>query len=132
MRLIDAEPLEEIMHRRCAQYSNDYGSLAGAISGCLKLVQAQPTVSTSPNDPLTLEELREMDGEPVWVVELNGYPPHWGLVYWCRKNKRNIVYITINNGASICAETFLAAGGKIYRRKPEEGGRHEMRQLQEA
>ena len=25
-----------------------------------------------PNAPLTLEELREMDGEPVWVVELNG------------------------------------------------------------
>lgn len=74
-----------------------------------------------PNDPLTLEELREMDGEPVWVVELNGYPPHWGLVYWCRKNKRNVVYVTINNGASICSETFMAAGGKIYRRKPEEG-----------
>lgn len=74
-----------------------------------------------PNDPLTPEQLREMDGEPVWVVELNGYPPRWGLVYWRRKNKRNIVYVTINNGASICAETFLAAGGKIYRRKPEEG-----------
>ena len=73
-----------------------------------------------PNDPLTLEQLREMDGEPVWVVELNGYPPHWGLVYWCQKNKRNIVYVTISNGASICAEAFIAAGGKIYRRKPEE------------
>ena len=72
-----------------------------------------------PNAPLTLEELREMDGEPVWVVELNGYPPHWGLVYWRRKNKRNIVYVTTNNGASICAEAFLTAGGKIYRRRPE-------------
>lgn len=73
-----------------------------------------------PNDPLTLSQLQEMDGEPVWVVELNGYPPHWGLVYWCRKSKRNIVYVTINNGASVCAEVFMAAGGKIYRRKPEE------------
>lgn len=77
----------------------------------------------SQSDPsrLTLEQLREMDGEPVWVVEPNGYPPRWGLVYWCRKNKRNIVYVTINNGASICAETSMAAGVKIYRRKPEEG-----------
>lgn len=73
------------------------------------------------NPPLTLDELREMDGEPVWVVELNDYPPRWGLVNWYRKNKRNIVYVTINNGASVCAETFIAAGGKIYRRKPEEG-----------
>lgn len=74
-----------------------------------------------PNDPLTLEELREMDGEPVWVVEINGYPPRWGLVYWCKKNKRDVVYVTINNGVSIDAKTFMAAGGKIYRRKTEEG-----------
>lgn len=74
-----------------------------------------------PSAPLTLEELREMNGEPVWVVELNGYPPRWGLVYWYRKNKRDIVYVTINNGVSIDAKTFLAAGGKIYRRKSEGG-----------
>ncbi len=73
------------------------------------------------NVPLTLEGLREMDGEPVWVVEINGYPPRWGLVYWSRKNKRDIVYVTINNGVSICAETFMVGGGKIYRRKLEEG-----------
>ena len=72
------------------------------------------------NPPLTLEELREMDGEPVWVVELNDYPPRWGLVYWRLKNKSNFVYVTVNNGASIYAETFIAAGGKIYRRKPAE------------
>ena len=45
MRLIDAERLEEILRSRCAQCSNDYGSLAGAISGCLKLVQSQPTIT---------------------------------------------------------------------------------------
>lgn len=45
MRLIDAELLEEILRSRCAQCSDDYGSLAGAISGCLKLVQAQPTIA---------------------------------------------------------------------------------------
>ena len=27
-----------------------------------------------PNEPLTLEQLREMDGEPVWIVE----QPDWG------------------------------------------------------
>lgn len=29
---------------------------------------------TQPNEPLTLEQLREMDGEPVWIVE----HPDWG------------------------------------------------------
>ena len=67
MKLIDAEPLEELLHSRAAQCSNDFGSLAGAIAGCLKLVQAQPVISTPPNPPLTLEELREMGSEWVWL-----------------------------------------------------------------
>lgn len=29
-----------------------------------------------PNEPLTLEQLREMDGEPVWVEEVK----HWALI----------------------------------------------------
>ena len=29
-----------------------------------------------PNEPLTLEQLREMDGEPVWVEEVE----HWALI----------------------------------------------------
>ena len=39
----------------------------------------QPTL-TQPNEPLTLEELREMDGEPVWVVPKDK-PTHCGG--WC-------------------------------------------------
>lgn len=34
-----------------------------------------PTL-TQPNEPLTLEELREMDGRPVWVEEVK----HWALI----------------------------------------------------
>lgn len=29
-----------------------------------------------PNEPLTIEELREMDGDPVWVEEVE----HWALI----------------------------------------------------
>ena len=29
-----------------------------------------------PNEPLTLEQLREMDGEPVWVEDVK----HWALI----------------------------------------------------
>lgn len=38
-------------------------------------IQAMPT-PTPPNEPLTLEQLREMDGQPVWVKEIN----HWALI----------------------------------------------------
>lgn len=33
-----------------------------------------------PNVPLTLNELRKMDGEPIWVVIMDGYAPCWMLV----------------------------------------------------
>lgn len=118
MRPIDAEPLEEILRSRCAQYSNDYGSLAGAISGCLKLVQAQPTIAPPPNGPLTLEQLREMDGEPVWVVNSptkreEGFFDEWALVSVRRKNAESVgvIYHFENYGGYWWA----------YRHKPEDG-----------
>ena len=42
-----------------------------------RVVQA-PTL-TPPNEPLTLEELREMDGEPVWLEYSNG-AHQWHIV----------------------------------------------------
>ena len=38
-------------------------------------IQAMPTL-TPPDEPLTLEQLREMDGEPVWVEDVK----HWALI----------------------------------------------------
>ena len=67
-----------------------------------------------PNDPLTLEELREMDGEPVWVCEPNGTNGVWGLVdleYQMVRLHGGGLAIWENNDKS-----WLA-----YRRKPEEG-----------
>ena len=39
-----------------------------------RVVQA-PTI-TPPNELLTLEQLRQMDGEPVWIAEIK----HWALI----------------------------------------------------
>ena len=76
------------------------------------------------NDPLTLDELRQMDGEPVWVVTER-------LKEWCivhshhsddvigggiiatRRTAEKRVYSYADNG-----KTWLA-----YRHKPEEGTR---------
>lgn len=38
-------------------------------------IQAMPTLAL-PNETLTLEQLREMNGQPVWVEEIN----HWALI----------------------------------------------------
>ena len=67
--------------------------------------------TTPKNDPLTLEELREMDGEPVWVQSMVS---GWTLVdveRGCCTNGRGETASFERYG-----ELWLA-----YRRKPEEG-----------
>lgn len=46
-----------------------------AIWHVLDVIEHMPTL-TQPNEPLTLEQLREMDGEPVWVEDVK----HWALI----------------------------------------------------
>lgn len=67
-----------------------------------------------PNDPLTPEELREMDGEPVWVCHpLDKRSGAWALVDikfdMCRVAGGGIAVF------ENCGKIWLA-----YRRKPEE------------
>lgn len=70
------------------------------------------------DDPLTLDELREMDGEPVWV-ESPGYIKFWALVLaW--GEAADAVYLIHSNGSATFALTVFDCGGKAYRRKPEE------------
>lgn len=47
----------------------------------IMMIQTATTIALPPNAPLTLDELREMDGEPVWVVQPHDFlPPFWGIV----------------------------------------------------
>ena len=85
-----------------------------------------PTL-TQPNEPLTLEELREMDGEPVWVVydqdaakTTPGFDPLtlWALV----EVTKDSVFLTNNLGGrtAYADDQDLAwAGITVYRRPPE-------------
>ena len=58
-----------------------------------------------PNDPLTLEELREMAGEPVW----NDTMKQWAIVD--THDRRTI---------NVCGR-WRPISDRYYRRKPEEG-----------
>lgn len=89
------------------QYSSgsyDYAEFVAALNR-----RAQPA-----NEPLTLDELRGMDGEPVWLKD--GIGEGWFLasavvgskIYFCEKS------ITIGEPISECGKTWLA-----YRTKPE-------------
>ena len=70
-------------------------------------------------DPLTLDELRKMDAEPVWVVygEDEGM---WALVEVCEES----IFLTNNLGGrtEYAADVELKDDGiTVYRRKLEEG-----------
>ena len=63
------------------------------------------------NEPLTLEQLREMDGEPVWVDDKKT----WALLQvWDDKNID--VVFPMPKG---CFHAKSVNGRKIYRRPPE-------------
>ena len=79
--------------------------------------------------PLTLDELRKMDGEPVWIVcdeeaakTTPGFEPLtlWALVEVCDES----IFLTNNLGGrtEYAADVELEDDGiTVYRNKPEEG-----------
>ena len=65
-----------------------------------------------PNEPLTLEQLREMDGKPVWVTPLG----FWALVI-AKPGER--VRLMSNDGETVWADKEIELVGPVYRRPPE-------------
>lgn len=67
-------------------------------------VERQPTL-TPPNEPLTPDELRELDGEPVWFDTIK----RWGIVRVC------------GYGISVLTKSgeYDVTRMKFYRRPPE-------------
>ena len=67
---------------------------------------------SQPNEPMTLEQLREMDGEPVWVTPLG----FWALVI-AKPGER--VQLMSNDGEKVWADKEIELVGPVYRRPPE-------------
>ena len=67
------------------------------------------------NPPLTLDQLREMDGEPVYLDLGDG--GEWALV----RMLEGKVFITHKNTICVPVNILFGRGGKVYRRKPGEG-----------
>lgn len=109
MRLIDADKLID-----------DYNKSDGTISDLMELILDAAEQKPPTNDPLTLEELREMDGEPVWcesehrpdgsgwfIVDASALLPH--------------EFIAVGRERGIPCAGIDTSYWTAYRRKPEEG-----------
>ena len=112
MRLIDADKLRgrvcEIF--LCAEPNSAEERRFAIVLG---LIDSEQTITLPPNDPLTLEQLREMDGEPVWIAKMDGSGGVWMLVdaeYELCREAHGEMAVFEN-----CGKTWLA-----YRRRPED------------
>ena len=51
-----------------------------ALDAVVKALEEVPDKDVGKNEPLTLDELRKMDGEPAWFVSLHDGFASWGIV----------------------------------------------------
>ena len=109
-RAIDADKLK----KELAPYEeNDFSQQIDVI---LKIVDMQPTL-TPPNEPMTLEQLREMDGDPVWIVDVG--PHKWYGPGWAIVDRDNCLVRTVKNWNAVFFEGY-GERWLAYRR-PAEG-----------
>lgn len=87
----------------------------GLLEDVLWEINAQPTL-TPPNELLTLDQLREMDGEPVWVEDVK----HWALIDIEKGGQWDGVPFAIwaENGTKF-TYNVESRGLHCYRRPPE-------------
>lgn len=110
MKLVDIEQTIIDLKAMRAQWRTI--TLDGVIKHLEGLPVAEPgsTRPTQSNNPLTLEELREMDGEPVWCAVCN--LPKGGYYCLCDSG----VIMTPSGRNFDCKDI---SDWKFYRRKPD-------------
>lgn len=88
-----------------------------ALDIAVKALEGVPDKDVGKNEPLTLEELRKMDGEPVWV-QSPGVPEYgrWAIVEGVGEN---CLFLRDDFTCHDYGKTWLA-----YRQKPEEEDYH--------
>lgn len=113
VRPIDAIELQK---RMCALCNQDYADEPCEPSDCIfiRALNETPTL-TQPNEPLTLEQLQEMNGQPVWVEELN----LWALVDLMYARGNELVMVLFGDG-DIEVRNVELYNLHCYRRPPEE------------
>ena len=88
------------------------------IEGFINVIKTAPTL-TLPNEPLTMEELWKMDGEPVYMTfpsDTGNQCGHWALVGTQRWGAVSLIY---GCGWSSYGSAVETLGAKFYRRPPE-------------
>ena len=114
-RAIDADELQELCNRRIRDTWNSRSapvSWAAAYADFKDDIDSIPTL-TPPNEPLTLEELREMDGEPVYIIAKDMGIAEWNVI--TGKEPIAIAYDCPMPGFKSVVEGIAFANGRAFR-----------------
>ncbi len=98
-------------------YNGIYKQYIGAFDLAIAALRAQQEAEK--NEPLTLEELLEMDGEPVYCLSAaRPQESKWGIVHRCKTN----AYVVGYKSGVTSYFPFTPAGSSwlAYRHKPKE------------
>lgn len=106
VRPIDAvQVLNDInWHHKPTPVSEFESGFNRGLNQAMWIITHAPTLAP-PNEPLTLKQLREMDGEPVWFDTIK----RWGIV----KVNREGIFVVTKSGE------YEFGRCKVYRRPPE-------------
>lgn len=107
---------------------HDQQGMISRIDDVLDIIEAFPTL-TPQNDPLTIEELREMDGEPVYIISEFYHISEWNIPNGigeiviaydvpCAGMKEVIPSIKFIDGKELAVEKY-GSSWVAYRRPPE-------------
>ena len=114
LQIITGFTVEQLLEMFAAGYTLEKPDYSKSFEEMASLAETTP-----PNEPLTLEELREMDGEPVYMTfpsDTGNQCGHWALVGTQRWGAVSLIY---GCGWSSYESAVETLGAKFYRRPPE-------------
>ena len=130
-RPVDAEALEKKISEWLGQPGNGdyYSGYDAALCAVQDLIADTPTI-TPPNEPLTLEQLRKMDGQPVYIIASDMGIAEWNVI--AGKEWITVAYDVPCNGFKAVVEGVGFINGRAFRidsygkdwfayRRPSEG-----------
>lgn len=121
-RIIDIQTVVEEIQSSLdiPSYSEHDKGFDDGLKYVLGLIEEAPTL-TPPKEPLTLEQLLKMDGQPVYVVfrpdNSGDKPQFWALV--SADKQHDEVYLLDSMGGAGSYDEIWANLEAIYRRPPE-------------
>ena len=114
------EGLRKTFSSQLEKEENNFGRMhlqttIDAIDMAISALRQQETV-TNRNEPLTLDELRRMEGQPVYIVENTEY---WAIVN--SFDQAGVYLLSYGNPDDYGYFGFYGKTWLAYRQKPEEG-----------